>query len=200
MSRSNRNNARLRTSAAQRLASLYGKWNRIEGVQTTGLRFSENPKRWSIEATPIYPHKGENPNADGYKPLRVEITATVPKIWAQRKTEPRRFPSTGQLFIAGISKPIPPPPGEDCTVRMIAYAAAEGESVYRLTPRWGFLFTGHGIERLCGVSSEPPGYLPHAVAAAHEDFRKHLAAKVAERLLPKQPAPNLPIGTIYRAP
>ena len=167
-------------------------------IRVASLAFSPHPRCWSI----IAETKNGNVFDRFYRACDVEITATISRQWlderfsgiltffAQKTSHPHRL-------LAGCHE-LPPPPGID-HLALVAFSdhPPDSRSQLRLTPRWGFRFHAHNIYRVCGITPEFPRSLPKAIAAAHQEFRQHIAAQVARRLNP-QPFNEGPPLTLAR--
>lgn len=172
-----------RQSAAKRLIDAYRHLCGPSGqVRVKSLAFSPHPRAWSIIAeTTAGPVFGR-----GYRTCDVELTATVSRLWlSQSWTTLINAEKLQYALIAGAS-PLPPPGDDVSLLQFLSFTGPpeDSKSRLRLTPRWGFQFAFNGIDLICGIHTHPPARMDRAIAAAHQEFRQHLAVHVARRLNP----------------
>jgi hypothetical protein len=159
-------------------------------VCVKSLAFSPYPRCWSIIA--------ETKVDRDYLTCDIEITATVSRQWLNDRFDGLlHWPSQQQpnrISLLAGNQPLTPPPGLD-GLHLISYAdhPPASRSILRLTPRWGFRFYANGIFCICGITTEFPTRMDRAIAAAYQEFRQHLANRVARRLNPQPPDMGKPV-------
>jgi hypothetical protein len=192
----------LRETAKARLIQTYRAVTRCPGdkVRVTSLGFSHNPAAWRISSKTR--RTLEAPGTTLYAPPVVHIRAILSPDWA----EPMPFYTPEGLFLLSIPERGPrpchiilgchaltPPPGTD-KADLLCLSEAEEPSQLRLKTTWVFRLASGEHTHLVGRTTVPANTRRAAAnfAAAHEEFRTHLARKMTARLLPRNNTDPLP--------